>query len=154
MKKTTIGERIKQARESAGLTQRQLADRLGIRASGFQRISGWETGLRTPSRKNAEKLAEVLGVTAVWILYGDQPQGAATTTKALSERIPRNFSGWLEADRMLIRVDDGVVRLGIWEDGQRVWPYRQDPPPSSRYTSVEGMTVAQYKRSRDKIFWK
>ena len=66
----TIGDRIKQARESASLTQQQLADRLGIRASGIQRVSGWETGIRTPNRSNLARIAEATGASAAWIEYG------------------------------------------------------------------------------------
>jgi len=66
----TIGDRIKEARERAGFTQQQLADRLGIRASGRQRVSGWETGLRTPRRDTLEKIARATGVTPAWIAYG------------------------------------------------------------------------------------
>jgi transcriptional regulator with XRE-family HTH domain len=66
----TIGDRIKQARERAGLTQWQLADNLGIRASGIQRVSGWETGLRTPNRANLARIASATGASAAWIEYG------------------------------------------------------------------------------------
>lgn len=66
----TIGDRIKQAREAAGLTQQQLADRLDIRANGIQRVSGWETGVRTPNRSNVMRIAIATGASAAWIEYG------------------------------------------------------------------------------------
>jgi transcriptional regulator with XRE-family HTH domain len=66
----TIGDRITEARKSASLTQQQLADRLGIRAGGRQRVSGWETGSRTPNRSNLAKIALATGTSAAWIEYG------------------------------------------------------------------------------------
>jgi transcriptional regulator with XRE-family HTH domain len=49
--------KIKAIREKRGLTQKQLADRLGVKQ---QNISDWERGERSPSVKNLKKLAEVL----------------------------------------------------------------------------------------------
>ena len=70
----TIGDRITEARKSASLTQQQLANRLGIRANGIQRVSGWETGVRTPNRSNLAKIALATGASAAWIEYGVEPQ--------------------------------------------------------------------------------
>ena len=70
----TIGDRIKQARETAGFTQQQLADQLGIRANGIQRVSGWETGVRVPNRSNLSRIAIVTRASAAWIEYGVEPQ--------------------------------------------------------------------------------
>ena len=66
----TIGDRIKEARERASLSQQQLADALGIRASGRQRVCGWESGLRTPLRTTIDQIAAITGVTPAWIAYG------------------------------------------------------------------------------------
>ena len=64
-----IGSRIRAARESANLTQQQLADAVGA-PGGRQQVSGWETGLRTPRRETLERIAEVLGVKAGWLMFG------------------------------------------------------------------------------------
>ena len=66
----TIGDRIKEARERAGLSQQELADRIGIRASGRQRVCGWESGLRTPLRATIDQIAQATGTTPAWIVYG------------------------------------------------------------------------------------
>ena len=49
--------KIKAMRIKRGLTQKQLADRLGVKQ---QNVSDWERGERSPSVKNLKKLAEVL----------------------------------------------------------------------------------------------
>lgn len=63
----TIGERIKKARENAGLTQSELSAQLGI---PYQSISQWERGIRNPKLNTLKKIAEALGVE--WVeLYAD-----------------------------------------------------------------------------------
>lgn len=58
----TTGERIRQARKNAGLTQAQLADKMGISAAG---VAQWENDLRNPKIETIKKIAVALGVDAV-----------------------------------------------------------------------------------------
>lgn len=53
------GANIKAARKAAGLTQKQLADRLGI---SFVNISQLENNQRTPSLVTLQRLADALGL--------------------------------------------------------------------------------------------
>lgn len=55
-----IGENIKTARKIKGLSQRALAEKLGI---AFQNLSVWENGKGAPSAKYLMKLSEVLNVS-------------------------------------------------------------------------------------------
>lgn len=60
MEKDDIGKKIKILRKTRGLTQQQLADKLGIKRAT---ISNYEIGRRSPSNvKELEKIAEALGV--------------------------------------------------------------------------------------------
>ena len=59
------GERIKAARLRAGLTQKELADRLGI---PYQGIGQWERGVRIPKESTLRKLAPALGVTYGYLI--------------------------------------------------------------------------------------
>jgi len=56
----TIGERIKNLRISAGLTQEELAQRIGVKK---QNISRYENGRVEPNIRTAKKIADALGVT-------------------------------------------------------------------------------------------
>ena len=56
----TVGERIKAARKKAGMTQKELADKLGI---PYQGISQYERGIRNPKIDTLVKIADSLGVT-------------------------------------------------------------------------------------------
>lgn len=53
----TVGEKIKSARKKAGLTQKQLGERLGIT---FQSVAQWETGKRIPKIETLQKIADAL----------------------------------------------------------------------------------------------
>jgi transcriptional regulator with XRE-family HTH domain len=55
MKKTVLGKRIKQARNEMGLTQSDLAYRMGI---STQSISAFESGRIAPARVYIEKIAQ------------------------------------------------------------------------------------------------
>ena len=55
-----LGKKIKQLRFKAGLTQEQLAEKLGI---GAQSVSKWENAVAMPDITTLPLLAEVFGVT-------------------------------------------------------------------------------------------
>ena len=52
-----MGKKIKSMRKKRGLTQKQLAELLGVKQ---QNVSDWERSLRSPSVKNLKKLSEIL----------------------------------------------------------------------------------------------
>lgn len=55
----TTGERIKNAREKANMTQAELAQKLNI---SFQSISQWERDIRKPKKETLASIAEALGI--------------------------------------------------------------------------------------------
>lgn len=60
--------RLKQLREAAGMTQRELGDRVGVSP---QAVAQWETGVKRPSVANLTKLADVLETSTDAILGRD-----------------------------------------------------------------------------------
>jgi len=68
----SIGERIKQLRESAGLNQRDFATRLGT-ASG--RISQIEQNKNVPGGDFLLRLHQEFGVDLTWVLTGASTGG-------------------------------------------------------------------------------
>jgi transcriptional regulator with XRE-family HTH domain len=62
---TSLGERIKTARQAVGLSQGGLAAKLGMSQSA---ISQWELGTRTPEFDAVAPLAKALGVSLDWLL--------------------------------------------------------------------------------------
>lgn len=59
-----IGERIKEAREKNELSQRALADKLGITQPA---IVQWEKGIKIPNTPMMNALADVLCVTTDYL---------------------------------------------------------------------------------------
>lgn len=55
-----LGERLKIVRQEKGMSQGDVARKLGVHRSY---ISGIERGIRNPTVKNVEKIAEALGVS-------------------------------------------------------------------------------------------
>ena len=58
MDKTSFGNFLKNARESAGMTQKELAKKAGF---SDRAISMWENGTREISLYNADRLLKSLG---------------------------------------------------------------------------------------------
>ena len=63
-----IGNRIKEARKTKGLSQQQLGDMLGVSKVS---ICGYETGTRIPTLENFLQLVEILDLTPDYILGRD-----------------------------------------------------------------------------------
>ena len=67
----TQGERIKKLRKSKGVTQRELAERLGI---SEQAVSKWEKNLSNPSTKNLLQIAKIFGVSITYFYQSEESQ--------------------------------------------------------------------------------
>ncbi|MBS6941575.1 MAG: helix-turn-helix domain-containing protein, partial [Slackia piriformis] len=64
---------IRNLREARGLTQRQLAERIGVTDKA---VSKWESGRGLPDISLIENLAEALGVSVAELLTGDVRENA------------------------------------------------------------------------------
>lgn len=65
----TLGQRLAYLREQEGLTQLDLALQIGHRKSV---IAYWEKDKHCPSAEVIREYAEFFGVSADWILFGDE----------------------------------------------------------------------------------
>lgn len=81
------GERIKKVRLEKGITQTELAQKLGI---PYQSIGQWERGIRNPKRETLQKIADALDVE-LWELLGDRcdPIRAVDPSETNTEREKR-----------------------------------------------------------------
>ncbi len=66
---TLLGERIARARQAKGLTQKQLAQRLGIKRTT---LHNWETERSAPRANRVNQLAGVLDVPLLWLIAGSE----------------------------------------------------------------------------------
>ncbi len=87
----TFGDRIAGARDATGMTQGQLARRLGVKK---ETLAGWENDISEPRANKLQMLSGLLNVSIGWLLTGegegaaepgDQVQGAADFTGVLAE---------------------------------------------------------------------
>ena len=85
----TFGDRIAGAREAAGMTQAQLARRLGIKKAT---LSGWEQDLSEPRANKLSMMAGLLNVSIMWLLTGE---GDGMTGPADDSQVGADFSGVL-----------------------------------------------------------
>lgn len=64
----TFGDRLAGAREAAGLSQEDLAKRLGVRLSS---IKAWEDDSSEPRANRLQMMAGMLNVSIRWLLTGE-----------------------------------------------------------------------------------
>jgi len=121
--KRAIGDRLQRARNALGLTQQQLAEKLG---AGLQTVQSWEAGRRLPRGEFASGYAR-LGVNLHWAMEGegsmllegaarqvqlelrDSASGDYAAGERLQRRVDRAMDGFKDAQRL---VDDAAARCG------------------------------------------
>lgn len=64
----TFGDRLAAAREQAGMTQSDLAKRLGVRLTTLR---GWEDDHSEPRANRLSMLAGLLNVSMMWLINGE-----------------------------------------------------------------------------------
>ena len=76
-----IADKIKLLREKGGMTQADLARRLGVTRSG---VNAWEMGITTPSTQYVVELSLLFKVSTDFLL--DMPNGITISVDGLSDR--------------------------------------------------------------------
>jgi transcriptional regulator with XRE-family HTH domain len=69
MDKVLFGERLRNAREASGMSQKLMASRLGVKSST---IGKWESGKEDPRANRLQMIASLLNVPLLWLLAGSQ----------------------------------------------------------------------------------
>ena len=77
----TFGDRVAGAREAAGMTQAQLARRLGVKKTT---VRGWEEDLSEPRANKLSMMAGLLNVSIMWLLTGEG-EGTASPAQDTTE---------------------------------------------------------------------
>ncbi|NUB43934.1 helix-turn-helix transcriptional regulator [Fertoebacter nigrum] len=103
----TFGDRLAGAREAAGLTQDDLARRLGVR---LKTVLAWEDDLADPRANRLQMVAGMLNVSLRWLLTGegDGLEGpVAPTTLATGARDALAELARMRAQAMTLAQDIG-----------------------------------------------
>ena len=64
----TFGDRVAGAREASGMTQKELAKRLGVRLAT---LKAWEDDLSEPRANRLSMMAGILNVSMMWLMTGE-----------------------------------------------------------------------------------
>ena len=64
----TFGDRLAAARDAAGMTQEDLAKRMGIKLKTLQ---GWENDMQEPRANRLSTLSGLLNVSMPWLITGE-----------------------------------------------------------------------------------
>jgi len=80
IEREAVCARIARARKEAGLTQPEVADLLGLSLRSYQDYESF----RVPFRR-LDQIADILGTTKRWLLYGDNPAPAIAAAETESE---------------------------------------------------------------------
>jgi transcriptional regulator with XRE-family HTH domain len=82
----TLGDRIRQARERVGLSQIELARRIGLSKNAMNSI---ETGDADPRASRIVAIAQELGVSTDALLLGNQAIGSRQHKAPAKRQLPR-----------------------------------------------------------------
>ena len=76
----TFGEKLKEARQKAGLSQEQLSEKLHVSRSA---VAKWETGKGMPDIENLKAAAKLLNVSIDYLF----DEGSGFSVQSIKERI-------------------------------------------------------------------
>jgi transcriptional regulator with XRE-family HTH domain len=111
----TFGDRLAAAREAAGMTQKQLSKRLGVKLST---LNGWENDLSEPRANRLSMMAGILNVSIMWLLTGEgeglsAPEDEATITPEVNDLL-------VEIRDLKAQISSSADRLGRVEKKLRL----------------------------------
>ncbi len=103
-----IGTRIRIARRDKGLTQDELADRVGVSRSA---VAQWETGRTGQVTGNLARIAGALDVNVEYLMHGDDKRAPAEARQGDELALLRLYRECDPEDRqMLLRTARRLAR--------------------------------------------
>jgi transcriptional regulator with XRE-family HTH domain len=111
----TFGDRMTGAREASGLSQSDLAKRMGVK---LKTVRAWENDQSEPRANKLQMLAGMLGVSIMWLLTG---QGDGLDGPEMAEPLSDDLSA-LMAELRSMKVDQARMadRMGRLEKRLRL----------------------------------
>lgn len=99
----TFGDRVAAARDAMGLSQADLARKLGVK---LKTVQGWEDDLSEPRANKLQLLSGVLNVSLMWLLNGE---GEGVAPPGEGGEIPADVNALLTEIR---QIRGQMTRLG------------------------------------------
>lgn len=111
--KETIGNRIQKFRKEKGMTQEELAEKLGLSS---QAVSKWENDASCPDIALLPQLCKLLGVTADELLSGKTETVKvmpAETRKPFEELVMRVYVNSADGDKIKVNLPMPLVKMAM-----------------------------------------
>ena len=111
---TTFGDRVAGAREAAGMSQKELSRRLGVK---LKTLKGWEDDLSEPRANKLSMMSGMLNVSLRWLLSGE---GQGPDTPDDESRLEPDMASLFNEMRDLrTQISASAGRLGRLEKALR-----------------------------------
>jgi len=111
----TFGDRLTAARDAQGLSQAQLARRLGVK---LKTVQGWENDSSEPRANKLQMVAGLLNVSIRWLLTGE---GDGVPEPASSEELAEGAQALLnDVQQMRAQMTQLATRMGKAEKQLRL----------------------------------
>nr|WP_325304047.1 helix-turn-helix transcriptional regulator [uncultured Oscillibacter sp.] len=126
----SFGQRIKAAREQAGITQVELGEKVGVSGVAIMR---YEKGTRQPRLEQFQRIASVLSVDVNWLMHG---QTLEERDQARKDYVARRFaeaelSKRLQDSYCLLTLEGKEKVVDCAEIMAEIPRYRRQAPPES-----------------------
>ena len=110
----TLGNKISELRRSKGITQEEIAEKLGVSP---QAVSKWENDISCPDILLLPKIAEMLGVTVAELL-SDKPKQQTmllpeNKRKNIDDLVLRILVNSAEGDKVRVNLPIPLVKMGL-----------------------------------------
>lgn len=110
----TMGRKLAELRRAKGLTQEELAEKLGVSA---QAVSKWENDVSSPEIGQLPKLAELFGVTIDALFLREPPMTVAVVSagerKPLEKMLLKIIVNSADGDKVRVNLPLSLVKLGL-----------------------------------------
>jgi transcriptional regulator with XRE-family HTH domain len=118
--KKAFGARVKEARKSRTMTQKDVAQRMGIH---FQLLNKYEGGQTLPQPEKIVTLANLLEVSVDYLLTGRTPDNHGMVDTRLMERVQAlNHFPKEDQDAILLMIDAITVRSSVQGSLEKIKP--------------------------------
>lgn len=140
----SLGARIKKARTVAGMTQKELAQQVGV---PYQTLQFWENGKRKPKIENIRKIADALNTS--WYALLGEDDGLQGLVKAVDsvEYDPEKERPMIDVDGNLYLQD--LKTLDDLKDRQ----FREDHAGHEDCSHLQITAIERKRRYLDELFF-
>ncbi|SFG50679.1 Transcriptional regulator, contains XRE-family HTH domain [Palleronia marisminoris] len=103
----TFGDRLADARQAVGLTQKEFSRRLGVR---LQTLESWENDISEPRANRLQMISGLLNVSLVWLLTGEG-EGLSAPVDEVPAEVTQILTEMRQLQSELVRTSEKLGRL-------------------------------------------